>query len=300
LRSLGFRKKESGGQKIYSRGRAGYVMTLTSHASILVIMFFSIAGSMLGYVGTQRVYVGESTDQIFNWKVMKDTKLPFLLHSDDLVMTPNPVSLRIGVKDVETGKKGRVITTYVGGSFKVPGLAGNVKILNWDLASKAFSAKWIPITGKEISFHSSEEMGDTGISLIPVAFAQWPGESMVIAKTTLLVDNSPALTADVRVNHPVSYGGTTIYLTDYGTDRFGLPYVGFQFVRDPGQAGVWVGCVVFLFAVTGAMFVRHSCVVLMSSGNVIEVFISSRGNRAKIIEEVMGYSSTDEEGNKKT
>jgi hypothetical protein len=77
--------------------------------------------------------------------------------------------------------------------------------------------------------------------------------------------------------------GIRVYLTDYGRDRFGLPYVGFQFVKDPGQAGVWVGSVLFLLCVSGAVLLRHSCAVMVRDEGRLRVHISSRENRDEIV-----------------
>ena len=80
--------------------------------------------------------------------------------------------------------------------------------------------------------------------------------------------------------------GVRIYLTDYGQDRFGLPYVGFQFVRDPGQVGVWLGSILFLVCVIGAVSMRHSCAVLVREGGRLRVHISSRENREEIVSQL--------------
>jgi cytochrome c biogenesis protein ResB len=91
---------------------------------------------------------------------------------------------------------------------------------------------------------------------------------------------------EISINHPMVIEGIRIYLTDYGQDRFELPYVGFQFVRDPGQAGVWTGSVLFLVCVTGAVFWRHSCAVLVREGGRLRVHISSRESREEIIRQL--------------
>ena len=95
------------------------------------------------------------------------------------------------------------------------------------------------------------------------------------------------VSAEVEVNHPLHYQGLAIFLTDYGIDPYGLPYVGYQIVKDPGQWGVWAGSILFLGFVTGALFIRHRCVVMTAEDGILKVYVSSRGDRDQVVEELL-------------
>ncbi len=282
LGSLGFRGGSEGTPRVFSRGAWGYLFTLMTHGSILIIMASSLAGSAAGFIATQRVYVGDSTKTAYNWKEGADRPLPFEVRVEDLVILPNPVGVRLGVLDVASGRKGKLITTHEGGSFKVPGLEGRFTLDSFNVEEKKFSASWITGDGTKVPIGSGEEIADSGLSLLPVAFATWP-ERQVTATVTVVNRISGVSSEEISVNHPMVTQGIRVYLTDYGRDRFGLPYVGFQFVKDPGQAGVWVGSVLFLLCVSGAVLLRHSCAVMVRDEGRLRVHISSRENRDEIV-----------------
>ncbi len=285
LESLGFRGGRKEEPRVFSKGAWSYLFTLMTHGSILIIMASSLAGSVAGFIATQRIYVGDSTKTAYNWKERADRPLPFEMRVEDLVILPNPVGVRLGVLEVATGRKGKLITTHEGGDFRVPGLDGRFKLESFNVEEKSFSAIWTRADGSTISIGSGEEIGGSGLSLLPVAFATWP-ERQVTTRVTVVNRSAGERTDEISINHPLVTEGIRIYLTDYGQDRFGLSYVGFQFVRDPGQAGVWTGSVLFLICVTGAVFLRHSCAVLVREGGRLRVHISSRENRDEIVRQL--------------
>ena len=285
LQSLGFRPKRKNGDRIYSRGASAYLFTLLTHGSILIIMASSIIGSAAGFIATQRIYVGDSTGSAFNWKVKAETPLPFEVRVEDFTVLPNPVGVRLGILELATQRKGKLITTHEGGAFTVPGLDGRFQLVSFNVEEKIFSAAWTRADGSTITIGSGEEIGNSGFSLVPVAFATWP-ERQVIARVTVVSRTAGERSGEISVNHPMVIEGIRIYLTDYGQDQFEFPYVGFQFVRDPGQVGVWIGCVLFLICVTGAVFWRHSCAVLVREGGRLRVHISSRESREEIIRQL--------------
>jgi cytochrome c biogenesis protein ResB len=279
LAGVGFREGRTDRGRLFNRRAISYLFILITHASLLMIMSASFIGSTAGFIFTQRIYVGDTADTAFNWKIMSEVPLPFQVRSNDLVIVPNPVGVRLGVLDVGTGEKGELITTHEGDSFTVPGLPGQVTLDSFDTEAKQFSARWTGAPGS--TFGGSEEIGRSGLALVPVAFATWP-ERQVLAPTTLLKNGVELLTGEISVNHPLNRDGVRIYLTDYGKDQFGLPYVGFQFVNDPGEMGVWIGCILFLIGAPGAVFTRHSCVVVTREDDRIQVYLSSREDREKI------------------
>ena len=285
LESLGFRGGRKGNPQVFSRGAWGYLFTLMTHGSILIIMASSLAGSAAGFIATQRIYVGDSTKTAYNWKEGADRPLPFEIRVEDFALLPNPVGVRLGVLEVASGRKGKLITTHEGGTFRVPGLDGRFQLVSFNVEEKNFSVSWTRADGSTITIGSGEEIASSGLSLLPVAFATWP-ERQVTTQIVVVNQIGGESSGEISINHPMVIEGIRIYLTDYGQDRSGLPYVGFQFVKDPGQAGVWTGSVLFLVCVTGAVFWRHSCAVLVREGGRLRVHISSRESREEIIRQL--------------
>lgn len=285
LRSMGLKNRAGRGSGIYSRGIARYPCTVMTHASIVLIMLFSIFGSVYGFVATKRVHVGSTTETAYDWKVREDRKLPFSLRAEDLVIIPNPVALRIGVLNLDTQHHEKVITTHEGGTFRVPGIKGDVTVRSFDPGRKDFLASWTSPGGNEIEIRKDREIGNSGLSLNLLAFATWP-ERQVRAGVAVLHSDAEMQRGMISINHPMVADGIRIFLTDYGRDKFGFPYVGFQFVRDPGQAGVWIGSVIFLLCATGAILTRYTCAVVVRDGGRLKVHISATQNREMIIEQL--------------
>ncbi len=273
LRRMGFKERRRGAVSVFSTGATGYICTVISHLSLLVIIGFSFAGSTMGFVGTQRVYVGQSTETYYNWKERSDKPLPFELYVEDFNITPHPTGVKMGVLEKNTGRKGKEITTHVGGTFRVPGVHGKVTVTSFDTEKKTYKALWQSPGGESVSFGTGDEIGSSGVTLVVTAYAYFP-EKAVVA-TTVLREGSKVLNrGDIAPNQPLNYEGLFIYLTDYGKDRFGFPFVGYQIVRDPGRTGVWTGCILFLISVTGAIFLRYRCAVLRSDSGRLFVHIS--------------------------
>ncbi|UCG39532.1 MAG: cytochrome c biogenesis protein ResB [bacterium] len=293
LADLGLRARGGGEVKRYSRGGLGYLMTLLAHGSLLVIMASSLAGSTMGFIATQRIYVGDSTLTAYNWKTRRDMRLPFQVLVRGMEVIPNPIGLRLGVLEVATGKKGRLITTHEGDTFRVPGIPGTVTIVRFDAATGQLTAEWKRPDGSREDVAGGGQIGDSGLALVPVAFAAWPEKQVEVRADLVPADGRPR-SGTLSVNHPVGLDGITVFLTDYGQDQFGIPYVGFQFVRDPGQWGVWTGSVLFLVCVTGALFTRHSCVVVRPEGGSVSVYLSSRGNREQAVSSLLRKMGTQE------
>ena len=286
LRSCGFNPKGKGVHEVYSRGSSGYLYTLLTHGSILIIMASSIFGSTAGYVATKRLHVGESITTAFNWKAGGEKPLPFELRAEDFTLLPNPIGVRLGVLELKTGKRGKLLTTHEGSTFTVPGIKERIRLESFDIERKDFLASWTASDGSRVEFGKDQEIADTGLSLTLVAFAAWP-ERQAVAGVTLVYGDGDERPGDISVNHPMVIDGLRIYLTDYGQDKFGFPYVGFQFVKDPGQIGVWAGCVLFLVCLPGTFFLRHSCAVIVREEGRLRVHVSSRDNRDAVVRELM-------------
>ena len=296
LKSLGFRARGPREGSRFSRGAGGYVMNLMAHGSLLLIIVSSLAGSAFGFIATQRIHIGGSSTTAFNWKDMGEMNLPFEVQPRDMVVLPNPVSVRLQVQETGSGRKGKVITSHEGGTFRIPGLPGTVTMGRFDVDTRQFSVVWTKPDGSLWEYARGTPIGDSGLALVPVAYATWP-ERQVLVQTELLRDGTLIQASEISVNHPMNQDGVTIYLTDYGRDRFGFPYAGFQFVSDPAQPLVWAGCVLLLAGVIGALFIRHSVVVVKAEDGHLKVFLSTRGNRARVTEKLRHRILQDPLGN---
>jgi len=74
-----------------------------------------------------------------------------------------------------------------------------------------------------------------------------------LSTLTVLEDGGPVLTRKVEVNSPLSFGGYSLYQSEY--DPRDPTYSGFQVVRDPGLGIVYAGLIMMMLAVGHVMLV---------------------------------------------
>ncbi len=74
-----------------------------------------------------------------------------------------------------------------------------------------------------------------------------------LSTVTVFEEGKPVLTRKVEVNHPLSFGGFSLYQSEY--DPRDPTFSGFEVVRDPGLVIVYAGLVMMMLAVGHVMLV---------------------------------------------
>jgi len=235
-------------------------MDLVMHCSIVVILFGGAVKGVLGFTGTQYLFVGYPVNMSYDWKTGRDTPLGFAVILRERVEDYYPVEARIGVSDAATGEKIKLLKAQEGRKVSVPGSGLRLAVLGMDESdsrlrlsvgkeggSETFELDTLP--GGENSFQAGE------YSFTLVAYRR--EIRSVRSRVTILEGDRPVREEWLVPNGSVSYKGTNLYQTAWGEDEDGLAFTGIQFSRDPGAPIFWTGSILFTLALPLFLLVRH-------------------------------------------
>jgi len=99
---------------------------------------------------------------------------------------------------------------------------------------------------------SSADSGGVRFTLV----AYRDEERMVSVLLKALTGSGPVVEAWVSPNGSLAVGKLRIFLTAWGRDEFGNPFVGLQVSRDPGAPLFWIGCVILVCALPLQLIVK--------------------------------------------
>jgi len=217
--------------------------TLLVHLGVLVIL----AGGGLtsrGFVATKNIYVGTETATFFRWDLEREADLGFAIRVEEVVPRYYPTQVRIGV--LHEGRKDRLLEVATDRPVAV--------------ADFFVTARDLDPIKKTVTFVVSDAHGTLLARLAPdepfgshafrlVAF-QPPKLRQITARLRLIREEKPVAEGEVAINHPFTWQGYQISLTNFAHDDAGRPYIGLQVSRDPGRPVVYGG---FVILIAGAL-----------------------------------------------
>ncbi len=220
------------------------------HLALPVVTAGALGGSVAGFVGTQNVYVGDSTPTVYDWSALRDRPLPFRISAEDFRLLHYPVQVRIDILDAPERQEADL---RVGGVVPVDGTQYRVRVESFDPESGDMVYFVETPEGPRGPFSRNREEG-APVRVRPLAFRDPEvrrAEAVVALKDA---EGRPIARQTVAVNEPIVHGGLRIYLTAWDRDPYGNPFVGFQVVRDPGQPLVWGGSVLLCLGLLALLF----------------------------------------------
>ena len=242
LRSRGFRIENEVPLRAHLRPWAFLGFPLT-HLAVPVITAGALAGSLTGFVGTQNVHVGSEMASFFNWSARKQDTLSFRLRVEDFRLVHYPLQLRLRV--ARPGGEPVEVAAREGQRVSVPGTPYAVRLGRFDPETQDLTF-WVEGPGEVLGPFSRATRKKSPVDLIPLAYRD-PEVRRAEAHVAVLDGRGRTLRrAVVAVNQPLVHGGLRIFLTAWGKDPYGFPFVGFQIVRDPAQPLVWAGAVLLV------------------------------------------------------
>ncbi|GAB6062823.1 cytochrome c biogenesis protein ResB [Deferrisoma palaeochoriense] len=237
LRAAGFRIRTASPLRASRRPWAFLGFPLV-HLSLPVIFAGALWGSLAGFVGTQTVHVGDEMRAFYDWSAGRDRPLPFRLRVAEFreLHYPTPLRIRLGLP----GRVAREVVTREGARIEVPDSPYTVRLGRFDRETKDLTF-WVEGPGGTLGPFSRDRRQGCPVDFTPLGFRD-PEVRRVEARVEVLApDGTPTRTAVIAVNEPLVHGGLRIFLTAWGADPYGFPWVGFQITRDPGQPAVWLG-----------------------------------------------------------
>ncbi|HEY3346120.1 MAG TPA: cytochrome c biogenesis protein ResB, partial [Nitrospirota bacterium] len=264
------------GRFIYAaKGLAGPWGDMVTHLSILLILLGAIVGS-LGFIGTINIYEGDYSDTFYNWNSLQDEPFGFTFYVEKFSLQYYPVSLKVSVRDRQSGKKAADFDTREGAENRIPGtdftvVPDKVDTAKHEAILKIFSG------GRLIGVYNTAmpEGGPEAPTVFRYSFRVLShGDAMPksVSSTVQLIRNGRAVKSGiVEVNEPMSFEGLRIYQTAYERDASGRYFSGFQIVRDPGIPLVWSGFLLLMAGLFISFFVHHRQVWIFVADDSIHI-----------------------------
>lgn len=250
LEHRGWRMTDLDGRIIGRRGRPGRWGSTLVHLSLLVVMAGALTAEF-GFVGTQTLYVGDTSGEYYDWSREADVPLGFELRLDHFEPVYYPIELRFAAVDPGTG---RILETYTAREGESVALSG--KGLSAVVRRFYPEAEYLVLDLYRNGVYLGEYQGaggrrqpenalNPGFELRPVAYRD-PVLKQLHSEVSILEAGRVVKQGVIEVNSPLTHDGVTIYQTAYNRDKFGFWAAGFQLSRDPGEPLVWAGSILLV------------------------------------------------------
>lgn len=221
------------------------------HLAPVLVVAGAFWGTTGGFIGTQQIHVGRLSDTVFDWSRREEVQMPFALHVRDFRMLYYPRDIRINV--FNGGAEPLEMVVREQRAFPIPGTDFQGRVERFDIESgdMFYSLE----RGETVlgPYSRGKEEG-APLRFRPLGFRD-SDLRRVEADVGLFEMNGVELeSTTLAVNEPLAYEGYRIYVTAWGDDDKGQPFVGFQVTRDPGQELVWVGSILLTFGLFLLLF----------------------------------------------
>ena len=127
LQRAGYKTARTGAGMIGRKGRSGRWGSTIVHVSVLAVMLGALLAEA-GFVGTQNIYVGDSTRTVLDWDTLTDRNLGFSFRLDHFEPIYYPLDLRFALVDPETGTTRATVTTREGETVELPGTGHSAEV----------------------------------------------------------------------------------------------------------------------------------------------------------------------------
>lgn len=276
LRRRGFEvRREASGDGaalVAERGRFGHWGFFLTHVAFVVIASGAISGRLLGEKGMVVIDEGGGSD-IVQLRAGGERRLPFALFLDDFRMEY--------YSDLVVSESGAAApvrkTVEAGGVVRSPSGRHRVRVVeilpdavlapdgSLHLRSRDFNmpAMTVSIEGRGAETETyvlfaadpaPVSATRSGLSLRYEIDNMNPPKEWT-SSITVLENGRPVGRKDVRVNHPLDFGGWRFYQSGY--DQEALRYTVLEATRDPGVPFVYLGCILLVVGPCLTLYVSH-------------------------------------------
>lgn len=227
------------------------------HLSPFLIAAGAFTGTQAGFVGTAVITVGTIDERAMNWKMSRDVELPFAVHVKSLKREWYPLTVRMDAVTSDGITTGELVAAE-GERVKVPGTRYEMALLKFDPDARDIS---YGLYGPEglLGTYTRKDMQLAPVRVSPKAYLGEVRQALA-GLDFYMPGKSQAQTVTISVNSPAEIEGHRIYLTAWGADDEGKPYVGLQITKDPGQELMWAGSVMLAAGLFVLLFAQGAVV----------------------------------------
>ncbi len=242
------------------------------HLAVPLILAGGLWGSLAGFVGTRTAHVGDVVDRFEDWSTKTDRPLGFRVSVDDLRLLYYPIRLKLRV--VPPGGEPVELDAREGGAVPVPGSPYRVEVGRFapETGDLVF---WVSGPDGRLGPFRRDERAESPVDVQPAAFRDPEIRRAEVRVSVFDEAGAPVRRTVVAVNEPLVQDGVRVFLTAWGRDAYGFPWVGFQVTREPGQWLVWVGSCTLSAGLFVLLF-GHGAWVRQAEGG-----LEARGSRGR-------------------
>ncbi len=221
------------------------------HASLVLLVLGGLAKVLFGFVGTQNIYVGESTRTVYDWKAGRDAPLGFAIGIDDFQTSYFPIRAKIGIRRAVSGEKVALLEVVEGTEVTSPGDILRLAIAGYDPGTGFLRLEVTTKSDRQVLVldTAGEEPAARSGEYDLVLVAYRADIRNINATISLQEPGSGARGKSLGTNDRIVYRGLSLFLTAWGTDPEGRKFCGIQVARDPGAPIFWAGCVFLALAI---------------------------------------------------
>ncbi|MBU0730533.1 MAG: cytochrome c biogenesis protein ResB [Proteobacteria bacterium] len=211
----------------------------------------------MGFVATQNLHEGSSTETAYRWDVEKDSPLGFTLELTTIHREFFPVEIRIGV--LKDSVKHGLFQTRTGKKFATDDIFVLPEQIDFD--TKNLELRVFDKEGNELGNFSTA----TGLNTLPKNFPysfklvsyKDPTLKRIWVDLKIHRDGKRITQGASEVNHPFKWNDLNFYLTKVDLDQYGYPYAGLQIVKDPSVPVVFTGFGIICLGLACCLFSKH-------------------------------------------
>lgn len=243
-----------------SRRAAVTWLDLLMHLSILVVLAGGAAKALWSSTVTSNVHVGDAIAEAYDWRRGADVPLGFAVAVGERRTEYYPAGVKVGVRAAASGEKLALLELGERAPARVPGHDLSLELTGFAEAPPRFR---LAAARAGVVEEFELEKGAGGVTEVtrgPYVFTLVAFRHEIKAVrglVRLLAGDRVVAEGWLGSNERLEHDGTSVFLTAWGTDEQGRPFIGLQFVRDPGSPVFWAGCVLLAATLPAYLFIRH-------------------------------------------
>jgi len=259
--------------------KARMLGSLLSHASILIILIGALVGMFFGQKGLIKIGEGEEVS-CFASKDKRHIEMGFSIRLDKFIYSEHidPKEKLLVYSSSPDKGRGPVaeIPAEIGIESDIADTGYKIKVLRYlpdfamDITTKVAASRSAIPNNPAIEVRLKSKAGKDSTFWVFARFPDmhqkadpnfkfvyhWVGRRPkdFISKVTVLKGPEEVISADIRVNEPLRFGGYTFFQSSYDTEN--LEWSGLQVVKDPGVGVVYAGFVLLIAGLTIIFYVN--------------------------------------------
>jgi len=243
------------------RRRLVALLDAAVHLSLVLVVAGGAARGAWGRVGTGYLFVGEEAGSMYEESVDRDVPLGFGVRLLERREDFYPLRLRVGVRTAGGGAKVAVLEPREGG--------GAVALADGSLAVEIRGFVTEP-AAVDLLVRAGDDQRQERLSLVagesaPLAAGPYELTALAWRRDVRSVrglvqfteDGRPAGEGWLEVNGSLTHRGTSLFLTAWGEEPPGRPFLGVQYRRDRSAPLFWIGAVLLAVALPPFVALRR-------------------------------------------